>query len=132
MLRSMSIGFPADTSGLVICPFSFPGCSFCFNQSALSSVFCGPGGSFFRYQHIVGSSVFELDCLSAIVTLLKLIHVVGVTVATCLTTSAKTKLLWEVLESSSEMDKIQCISNTEHSQDTKITVMAINFPARKF
>ena len=28
-----------------------------------------------------------------------------------------------LLESSSEMDKLQCITNTEHSPDTKITVM---------
>ena len=29
------------------------------------------------------------------------------------------------LESSSEMDNFQCITNTEHSPDTKITVMGI-------
>ena len=29
-----------------------------------------------------------------------------------------------LLESSSEMDKLQCITNTEHSPDTKITVMS--------
>ena len=28
-----------------------------------------------------------------------------------------------LLESSSEMDKLQCITNTEHSPGTKITVM---------
>ena len=31
-----------------------------------------------------------------------------------------------LLESSSEMDKLQCITNTEHSPDTKITVMEIS------
>ena len=33
---------------------------------------------------------------------------------------------------SSEMDKLQCITNTEHSPDTKITVMGTRFPAQEF
>ena len=37
-----------------------------------------------------------------------------------------------LLESSSEMDKLQCITNTEHSPDTKITVMGTTFPAQEF
>ena len=37
-----------------------------------------------------------------------------------------------LLESSSEMDKLQCITNTEHSPDTKITVMGTRFPAQEF
>ena len=37
-----------------------------------------------------------------------------------------------LLESSSEMDKFQCITNTEHSPDTKITVMGRRFPAQEF
>ena len=37
-----------------------------------------------------------------------------------------------LLESSSEMEKLQCITNTEHSSDTKITVMGTSFPARAF
>ena len=37
-----------------------------------------------------------------------------------------------VLESSSEMDKLQCITNTEHSPDTKITVMGTRSPAQDF
>ena len=36
------------------------------------------------------------------------------------------------LESSSEMDKLQCITNTEHSPDTKVTVMGTRFPAQEF
>ena len=90
MLSWRSIGFPADLS------FSFLGCSFRFSQSALFSVFCGPEGSFPRYPHIVGLSVFENDGLSvfdndglsvfdndglsAIVTVLLFILMVGVTV----------------------------------------------------
>ena len=37
-----------------------------------------------------------------------------------------------LLEKSSEMDKLQCITNTEHSPDTKITVMGTKFPAQEF
>ena len=37
-----------------------------------------------------------------------------------------------LLESSSEMNKLQCIPNTEHSPDTKITVMGTRLPAQKF
>ena len=37
-----------------------------------------------------------------------------------------------LLESSSEMDKLPCITNTKHSPDTKITVMGTSFPAREF
>ena len=37
-----------------------------------------------------------------------------------------------LLESSSEMDKLTCKTNTEHSPDTKITVMGTSFCARKF
>ena len=36
------------------------------------------------------------------------------------------------LEISSEMDKLQCITNNEHSPDTKITVMGTRFPAQEF
>ena len=36
-----------------------------------------------------------------------------------------------LLESSSEIDKLQCITNTEHSPDTKITVMGTRFPAQE-
>ena len=36
-----------------------------------------------------------------------------------------------LLESSSEMDKLQCITNTEHSPDTKITVMETSVPAQE-
>ena len=37
-----------------------------------------------------------------------------------------------LLESSTEEDKLQCITNTEHSPDTKITVMGTRFPAQEF
>ena len=37
-----------------------------------------------------------------------------------------------LLESLSEMDKLQCITNTKHSADTKITVMGTRFPAQEF
>ena len=36
------------------------------------------------------------------------------------------------LESSSEMDKLRCITNTALSPVTKITVMRTNFPSREF
>ena len=36
------------------------------------------------------------------------------------------------LESSSEMDKLRCITNTALSPVTKITVMGTNFPSREF
>ena len=35
-------------------------------------------------------------------------------------------------ESSSEMDKLQCTTNTERSPGTKITVMGTRFPAQEF
>ena len=37
-----------------------------------------------------------------------------------------------LLESSSEMDKLPCVTKTEHSPYTKISVMGIRFPAREF
>ena len=37
-----------------------------------------------------------------------------------------------LLKSSSEMDKLPCITNTEHSPDTKITAMGTRFPAQEF
>ena len=36
-----------------------------------------------------------------------------------------------LLESSSEIDKLPCITNTEHSPDTKITVMGTRLPAQE-
>ena len=36
------------------------------------------------------------------------------------------------LESSSEMDKLHCVTNTEHSPDTKITVMGQDFLLKNF
>ena len=36
-----------------------------------------------------------------------------------------------LLESSSEMDKLPCVTNTEHSPQT-ITVMGTRFPAQEF
>ena len=36
------------------------------------------------------------------------------------------------LESSSQMDKLRCITNTTLSLVTKITVMGTNFPSREF
>ena len=36
------------------------------------------------------------------------------------------------LESSSEMDKLRCITTTALSPVTKITVMGTNFPSRDF
>ena len=36
-----------------------------------------------------------------------------------------------LLESSSEMDKIRCITNTAHSPVTKINVMVTNFLSRE-
>ena len=36
-----------------------------------------------------------------------------------------------LLESSSEIDKLRCITNTEHSPDTKVTVMGTRFPAQE-
>ena len=42
------------------------------------------------------------------------------------------KLEQQLLESSSEMDKLPCLTNTEHSPDTKITLMGSSFPAREF
>ena len=38
----------------------------------------------------------------------------------------------QLLESSSEMDKLPCIANTEHSPDTIFTVMGTRFPAQEF
>ena len=37
-----------------------------------------------------------------------------------------------LLESSSEMDKLPCITNIEHSPATKITEMGTSFSAREF
>ena len=37
-----------------------------------------------------------------------------------------------LLESSTEMDKLQCITNTEHPPDTKIIVMGTKYPAQEF
>ena len=37
-----------------------------------------------------------------------------------------------LLESSSEMDKLQCTTNTEHSPGTKIAVMGTRFPDQEF
>ena len=37
-----------------------------------------------------------------------------------------------LLESSSEMDKLSCITNTDHSPDTKITVIGTIFCAQEF
>ena len=37
-----------------------------------------------------------------------------------------------LLESSSEMDKLPCKTNTEHSPDTKITVMGHDFMLKNF
>ena len=37
-----------------------------------------------------------------------------------------------LLESSSEMDELRCITNTAHSPVTKNTVIATNFPSREF
>ena len=42
------------------------------------------------------------------------------------------KIEQPLLESSSEMDKLQCITNTEHSPHTKITVMGTSFSAQEF
>ena len=41
------------------------------------------------------------------------------------------KVQQPLLESSSEMDKSRCITNTAHSPVTKITVMGTNFPSRE-
>ena len=38
----------------------------------------------------------------------------------------------QLLECSSEMDKLRCITNTAHSPVTKTTVMGTNFPSREF
>ena len=37
-----------------------------------------------------------------------------------------------LLECSSEMEKLQCLSNMAHSAVTKITVMGVNFLSREF
>ena len=37
-----------------------------------------------------------------------------------------------LLESSSEMDKLRCITNTALSPVTKVTVMWTSFPSREF
>ena len=37
----------------------------------------------------------------------------------------------QLLESSSEIDKLQCKTYTKHSQDTKITLMGTSFPAQE-
>ena len=42
------------------------------------------------------------------------------------------KVQQSLLESSSEMDKLRCITNTAHSPFTKTTVMGTSFPSREF
>ena len=42
------------------------------------------------------------------------------------------KVQQPLLESSSEMDKLRCISNTAHSPVTETAVMGTNFPSREF
>ena len=42
------------------------------------------------------------------------------------------KVQQPLLESSSEMDKIRCLTNSVHSPVTKTTVMGTNFPSREF
>ena len=42
------------------------------------------------------------------------------------------KVQQPLLESSSEMDKLRCITNTAHSPVTIITVMGTNFPSQEF
>ena len=42
------------------------------------------------------------------------------------------KVLKPLLESSRELDNLQCITNTEHSPDTKFTVMGTRVPAQEF
>ena len=42
------------------------------------------------------------------------------------------KVVQLLLESSSEMDKLACKTNTKHSPHTKITLMGTNFPAQEF
>ena len=42
------------------------------------------------------------------------------------------KVQQPLLESSSEMDKLRCITNTAHFPVTKTTVMGTNFPSREF
>ena len=37
-----------------------------------------------------------------------------------------------LLETSSEIDQLPFITNTEHSLDTKMTVMGTRFPAQEF
>ena len=37
-----------------------------------------------------------------------------------------------LLESSSEIDKLRCITNTAHFPVTKTSVMGTNFPSREF
>ena len=37
-----------------------------------------------------------------------------------------------LLESSSEMDKLACKTNTKHSPHTKLAVMGTSFPAQEF
>ena len=36
------------------------------------------------------------------------------------------------VKSSSEMDKLPCLTNTEHSPDTKISVIRTSFPTSEF
>ena len=42
------------------------------------------------------------------------------------------KVQQPLLESSSEMNKLRCITNTALSAVTKITVIGTNFPSREF
>ena len=63
------------------------------------------------------------------------------TVATSLTSSAQNeanmaneslKVEQPLLKSSSELSKLPCLTYTEHSPDTKTTVMGTSFPAIEF
>ena len=42
------------------------------------------------------------------------------------------KVEQQLLESSSEIDKLPCKTYRKHSPDTKITLMGTNFPAQEF
>ena len=42
------------------------------------------------------------------------------------------KVEQQLLESSSEIDKLPCKTYTKHSPDTKITLMGTSFPAQEF
>ena len=42
------------------------------------------------------------------------------------------KVEQQLLESSSEIEKLPCKTYTKHSPDTKLTLMGTSFPAQKF